>query len=58
MHYDPYKFIRGRNLFSTSGSLSTDTSFMEEKHSLIQEKKNMTGGFQYNTSLPLQHYQV
>jgi hypothetical protein len=56
--YDPYKFIRGRNLFSTTGNLNTDSRLMEEKHSLLQDKKDMTGNFQYNTSLPLQHYQV
>ena len=58
VQYDPYKFIRGRNLFSGVSHLDTETRLMEEKQSLLQEKRNLTADFQYNTNIPLQHYQV
>ncbi len=58
VQYDPYRFIRGRNLFSGVSNLDTETKLLEEKQSLLQEKRNLTADFQYNTNIPLQHYQV
>lgn len=54
--YDPYKFIRGRNLFSAN--LNSGVGLMEQKSSMLHDMSRMTGDFQYGNTVPLQHYQV
>jgi len=59
VNYDPFKFIRGKSLISTTGGkVDPNMRLLDEKTSLFKERTEQTGGFRYGNDVPLQGYQV